>query len=228
VTAQGEATRKRLLDCAERLFAERGILGVSLREVNAAAGQRNNAALHYHFGDRSGLLRAIAERHLPRLAARQQELLAAATRAQRLDDVRTLVEIIVRPSAEYIEIGPSERAWLRIAAELGTRPQTAPEEISTAASTAAWDAGARLLELLTAEHGMPREFAIRRIWTAMEVVMHAVGSRARFEDAAGARRPAVPLGLFIEDLLDMTCAALTAAVSEPTRRLLGEGETLPR
>ena len=33
-----EATRTRLLVTAERLFAERGIAGVSLREIGAAAG----------------------------------------------------------------------------------------------------------------------------------------------------------------------------------------------
>jgi AcrR family transcriptional regulator len=35
-------TRERLLVTAERLFAERGVAGVSLREIGAAAGQRNN------------------------------------------------------------------------------------------------------------------------------------------------------------------------------------------
>ncbi|MGR7000287.1 helix-turn-helix domain-containing protein [Yinghuangia aomiensis] len=31
-----------ILDAAERLFAERGVAAVSLREIGAAAGQRNN------------------------------------------------------------------------------------------------------------------------------------------------------------------------------------------
>src|SRR5215470_8750592 len=62
VARRGEDTKQRLLDAAERLFAERGVDGVSLREVNAAAGERNNAALYYHFHDRDGLVRAIVER----------------------------------------------------------------------------------------------------------------------------------------------------------------------
>ncbi|MEV1201628.1 helix-turn-helix domain-containing protein, partial [Microbispora rosea] len=41
-----ETTVRRLVDAAERLFAERGIDAVSLREINAAAGQRNSTALH--------------------------------------------------------------------------------------------------------------------------------------------------------------------------------------
>jgi AcrR family transcriptional regulator len=220
MTARGEETRRRLLDAAEGLFAQRGVLGVSLREINAAAGQRNNAALHFHFGDRAGLIRALVDRHLPRLAARQQELYAERERDERLGDVRALVEILVRPSAEYIAAGPSERAWLRIGIELGSRPETEPEEISTSASAAAWSAGTRLLEHLVGVCGLPHEFAVQRMWTAMEISMHAVAGRARFEDAQDARRPRPPLPVFIEDLVDMTCGALTAPMSEQVRSKL--------
>ena len=52
-------TRLWLIETAERLFAERGIDNVSLREINRAAGQKNVAALHYHFGTRESLLEAM-------------------------------------------------------------------------------------------------------------------------------------------------------------------------
>ncbi len=58
-TARGRATRELLVLSAERLFAERGINGVSLREIAVEAGQRNNAATEYHFGTRENLLAAI-------------------------------------------------------------------------------------------------------------------------------------------------------------------------
>uniref|UniRef100_UPI0010418D0F TetR/AcrR family transcriptional regulator n=1 Tax=Actinomadura fibrosa TaxID=111802 RepID=UPI0010418D0F len=64
-------TRERLLDAAERLYAERGIDGVSLREIVQAAGARNATAVQYHFGDRGGVIRAIFARHLPDVSARQ-------------------------------------------------------------------------------------------------------------------------------------------------------------
>ena len=47
-------TRERLLLTAEKLLGERGINGVSLREITREAGQRNASALHYHFGSRDG------------------------------------------------------------------------------------------------------------------------------------------------------------------------------
>jgi AcrR family transcriptional regulator len=52
-------SRTMLLDAAERLFAQNGIEGVSLREIAVEAGQRNNSAVHYHFGDKQGLIDAL-------------------------------------------------------------------------------------------------------------------------------------------------------------------------
>ena len=50
------ATPTQLLDVAERLFAERGIDNVSIREIVRASGQSNLSAAHYHFGTREALV----------------------------------------------------------------------------------------------------------------------------------------------------------------------------
>lgn len=52
-----------LLAAAERLFAERGMHAVSNRQISEAASQGNNAAVCYHFGTRTDLLRAIESKH---------------------------------------------------------------------------------------------------------------------------------------------------------------------
>lgn len=51
-------TREHLLQTAIHLFAAQGFYGPSLRAVGKAAGQKNTAAVHYHFKDRDGLLSA--------------------------------------------------------------------------------------------------------------------------------------------------------------------------
>ena len=51
--------REALIEAARALFAERGIEGVSIRELGRAAEQRNNNAVQYHFGDRGALLLAV-------------------------------------------------------------------------------------------------------------------------------------------------------------------------
>lgn len=56
---RGGTTRNELKRAARRLFAERGIAAVGMREVVEAAGQRNAAAVHYYFGSKDDLLREL-------------------------------------------------------------------------------------------------------------------------------------------------------------------------
>jgi len=55
--------RQVLMLKAQELFASKGIDAVSLNEINKAAGQRNTSALHYHFGNKQGLISAIIYEH---------------------------------------------------------------------------------------------------------------------------------------------------------------------
>jgi AcrR family transcriptional regulator len=57
----GTDTRERILDAAERLFAAHGFAGTSLRAVTREA-EVNLAAVHYHFGTKEDLLRAVLDR----------------------------------------------------------------------------------------------------------------------------------------------------------------------
>jgi AcrR family transcriptional regulator len=52
--AQNPGTRQRLLDTAERLFAERGFAGASVREITDAA-RTNLGAVNYHFQSKQKL-----------------------------------------------------------------------------------------------------------------------------------------------------------------------------
>jgi len=54
VGASEAATRARLLEAAMRLFAERGVRSVTVRDICKAAGA-NVAAVNYHFGDKERL-----------------------------------------------------------------------------------------------------------------------------------------------------------------------------
>ncbi|MFC9518954.1 TetR/AcrR family transcriptional regulator [Nocardiaceae bacterium NPDC056970] len=56
--------RDTILLVAERLIAERGLHGVSAREIVRTAGQRNNSAITYHFGSWDGLLEAVWLEHI--------------------------------------------------------------------------------------------------------------------------------------------------------------------
>jgi AcrR family transcriptional regulator len=63
-------TRTQILDAAERLFAERGYRGTSIRAITDLAGA-NLAAVGYHFGSKAQLLAAVARRVIEPINAMQ-------------------------------------------------------------------------------------------------------------------------------------------------------------
>jgi AcrR family transcriptional regulator len=84
------STRDRILQTAERLFAEKGIDSVSLREITAAAGV-NIAAVHYHFGSKKMVLEELFAQRSEPIAKRRLELLSQVRRDKKgkpvLEDV---------------------------------------------------------------------------------------------------------------------------------------------
>jgi len=63
-------TRTQILDAAERLFAERGFRGTSVRAITGLAGA-NLAAVGYHFGSKAELLAAVIRRVIEPIIAAQ-------------------------------------------------------------------------------------------------------------------------------------------------------------
>jgi AcrR family transcriptional regulator len=90
-------TRERILDAAERTFAERGGAdGASTRDLAAAAGVRLSQ-LSYYFGSKEALYRAVFARRADALAlARGTALREAMTAAT--PDIHAVVEAFIGPS----------------------------------------------------------------------------------------------------------------------------------
>ncbi len=71
-------TKELLLEAAERLIADQGIDGASVRAITEAAGA-NLAAVNYHFGSKDGLVQAVFERRLKPINAERLRLLEECT-----------------------------------------------------------------------------------------------------------------------------------------------------
>ena len=71
-----KSTKEEILLAGERLIADHGVDGVSMRQIGAAIGSGNNSAVLYHFGSKEKLVEAIFEYRLPRLRERRAELVA--------------------------------------------------------------------------------------------------------------------------------------------------------
>jgi AcrR family transcriptional regulator len=118
-TDRSEGTREVLLVAAERLFAERGMYAVSNRQISEAAGQGNNAAVCYHFGTRTDLLRAIEAKHHRPIEQLRTRMLAG------LDDSADLhdwVACLVRPLTDHLEQIGNPSFYARFAAQAMADP----------------------------------------------------------------------------------------------------------
>jgi TetR/AcrR family transcriptional regulator len=71
----GEQTRLAILAAAERVFAERGFDGASLRDLADAAGV-TRSLIHHHFGSKEDLWLAVADHLFADYGERQSEILA--------------------------------------------------------------------------------------------------------------------------------------------------------
>jgi AcrR family transcriptional regulator len=103
-TVSGDATRKRILKQAERLFAKSGIDAVSIRDITDAAGV-NSAAIHYHFGSKSGLIEALLARWAGELVERRGKMLDRIEVLPKVS-LRDVVEVLVWP---MVELGGGRR-----------------------------------------------------------------------------------------------------------------------
>src|SRR5574337_2169161 len=89
--SEGSSTRDLILDAAERRFAERGFAGVSVREIAADAGLKNQASLYNHFRNKRALYEAVLARGLEPIvtlvARRDQEPTPTGLKQDSLDEV---------------------------------------------------------------------------------------------------------------------------------------------
>ena len=206
-------TRERLIEAANKAFAEHGILRTSLVEVTRQAGQRNRGAVHYHFGGRDELLAAVLEQHTAFLSAREGELLAIA-RSRPDDDVASVVEAIVRPAMELAESGESGRNYLLIVGELvemgpADRNEAVQEMMSR---TGGYEVFAVLAERVP---DMDEELRNERFALMAAFVIGSTARRVRGTTSEGGGRKQLSTERFVANLISMATAMVSTEPVPP-------------
>jgi AcrR family transcriptional regulator len=114
-------TRDRILDVAERMFAEYGFELTSLRALTTEAGV-NLAAVHYHFGSKERLLEAVLMRLVAPVNAMRLSMLDALEADAAPPQLERLIEAFVGPPLRLAE-GRSNTACLLLG-----RSMSSPDE----------------------------------------------------------------------------------------------------
>ena len=192
-----EPARRQILDAALELFAVSGISGTSLREIRLAANQRNAGALHYHFGDKEGLLRALLERELPLLVDRRRALFAEA------QDLRSVAAVFVQPFAEMATGSVHERRVVQFLSQLHDDVSYSIEDIQELiGETGLHEAYGRLRELTD----VPADLLAERVRVGLNSYLHAAATWAKGQR----RKHLVDEEVFRRNLVDMFLGALVA------------------
>lgn len=113
-------TRERILDAAERLFAQRGFHGVSIRDITGMAGV-DVALANYHFGSKQGLLEAVFLRRAEDLnaerLARLDALLAGGGRKP--PSLEQIIDAFTHPLLDRsARGGPGWKSYFALVAEV--------------------------------------------------------------------------------------------------------------
>ena len=178
LTTAREATRSKIQSVAEQLFASEGFDRVPLRQIARDAGQKNVAAVQYHFGSKDGLLHAIVDTHRGEIDDRRRELLEQLEGAESEAELSTLIAILVEPLAAKLD-DPSGRAYLRIQAQGLTNDKMRPATQSLVL---------RIRRHLVALDG-ERDDPFRDRF-ALLLLFHALADRAHAEESSSNRRGA--------------------------------------
>jgi AcrR family transcriptional regulator len=203
-------TRTALLQAAERLFAERGVDAVSMREIAAAAGQGNHSAALYHFADKRDLLNSLLERHSDPM---QKAWLVTLDHmaAEGRDTLRELVALMVRSVIAKLDDPDGGTDYLLVVADLVTSRSFPITTMPAVSAPGILELTARMMRHIRT---VPPQFMQLRM---MRVANVLYGSIANYHSLVS-----MGFGIEREDFIDDLIASLVAVIAT------GVPETSPR
>lgn len=122
-------TKEQIITVAERLFAERGFAGTTLRSVVSEAGV-NLAAVHYHFGSKEELFRAVVQRFSRPIVEKELVLLEQFKAGPEVPSVETILTAMLKAN---LEILVQDQDHLLVRAQFMGRCRTEPKPIQSIA-----------------------------------------------------------------------------------------------
>ncbi|WP_269501317.1 TetR/AcrR family transcriptional regulator [Burkholderia sp. IMCC1007] len=114
--SDGAETRTRLKEEAQRLFALRGLDGVSVQDIISAAGQRNSASLRYYFGNKVELARELVVDGA-RLIDEDRQARLDSLEATGEITVRSVLDALINPMLDLAE-RTGQATYIRMIANL--------------------------------------------------------------------------------------------------------------
>jgi AcrR family transcriptional regulator len=206
--AAARSTKEQILLTAERMMADHGVDGVSMRQIGTAVGSGNNSAVLYHFGSKDKLVEAIFEHRLPGLRARRAQLIAERAPS----DLRGWIECQILAVLEQSDVAGSH--YLSFVASLSQHGGEAFRHLPKRFARGQREFEERVRACLTE---LEEPLRTHRFGQYMDMTVHTAANRER---ARARRRPVLPLALEVTNLVDCMVGFLTAPVSRESEAAL--------
>jgi AcrR family transcriptional regulator len=120
-------TKEQIISVAKRLFAERGFAGTTLRNVISEADV-NLAAVHYHFGSKEELFRAVVQRFARPIVEQELSLLKQLQTGGRVPSVEEILTAVLKPCLEFLA---QDREFLLVHTQFMGRCWAEPEPLKS-------------------------------------------------------------------------------------------------
>lgn len=215
-SSRADQTRERLMRAAEGLFAREGIENVSVRAILREAGQRNESAMQYHFGNKAGLIEAIQEQRVQSVVDLRRRAIDTATADERVPPVREICYLLVEPA---FRLCARDRGFRDFISVFGQRlvVSNAPANAHLVGRRASRMAVVH--ELLRQQlPALTDSLFEMRMENMSRFTMLAMSRRARRGGSFRGRAAR----LFLNDLADTMAGMLTAEVSPATMELIDD------
>jgi AcrR family transcriptional regulator len=192
--ARASITTERLILAAERLYADHGLDGISLRQIAEAAGQKNHASIQYHFGSKDALLRAIVRYRTEDAQEQRRKMLDELEASGRQHNVKSLIEAALIPLVKSQQPGSN---YLRFIVAL---QPTALNDVWTEIGDEHGSTTRRIVSYLSeALQHIPPVLRLARINRAFDLMYRALAENVSLHGELAVRR--IPDDLLLEELI---------------------------
>jgi len=205
-------TAAAIILATEKLVAQYGANGVSIRQIIFAAKVRNASAVQYHFGSRHGLFTAVYHHRIAGVDKRRLAELRRLKREGRLGDCRAIVAVMVQALAEELKPRAEGNYYIRFIERCVREYENQPsDELARVHRIGLRIAGIHLARILAY---LPAELVAMRLTECRSLGLYSLASMEADLERDPMTRVLLPLR--IEMLIDGLAAALQGPVSPST------------
>lgn len=126
---RGNTTRDQIKLSARRLFAQRGIDGVTVRDIVAASSQKNSGSLHYYFRTKDALVKELIVDTAKMIDDRRNAALDQLESSGGPQNLRHVLEVLVLPSLNLGSGNKEEDTYLRFISLLAMQNRSLLNEV---------------------------------------------------------------------------------------------------